>query len=461
MKTVKTIALLFLCFFFYQTSMATHNRAGEISYVQLDEYTIKATIHTTTKASSIPADRDSLQICWGDGNCEYLERTSETLFPNDNKINAYEGEHTYADLGNYILTMTDPNRNGGILNINNPNSDNVQFHLEAMLNLMDNQTTNSSPIMLVPSIDIAQVGQPFMHSPNAYDPDGDSLSYELITPYQDRAEEVPNYLFPNEIVPGPSNNIHLDETTGFLTWDSPQMVGEYNVTMMIKEYRNGQLIGSVIRDMQIQVLEDDNMPPSTDSLVTSYPGLQQSDLISFAIQANDIENKVKITAYGEPLLIENPAVFTAPEDFQTGPVTANFQWNIEANHQRDQAYQMTFKIMDDHNVDNGGIGAVTFQVVQFFVNDITSNNHNIIPLLDFKLFPNPSSDQLFLTIDNSKVQNDIQLSVYDINGKQLLQQSLDQHTSEHQIDVSTFPSGMYHLNMNINGQVIQESFVVK
>jgi len=48
-------------------AQATHNRAGEITYEILDTpdgLTIRATITTYTKASSIAADRDTLDICW-------------------------------------------------------------------------------------------------------------------------------------------------------------------------------------------------------------------------------------------------------------------------------------------------------------------------------------------------------------------------------------------------------------
>ncbi|MBT8218631.1 MAG: hypothetical protein KJP00_02320, partial [Bacteroidia bacterium] len=55
---------------------ATHNRAGEITYVQIGPLTIRATITTYTKASSIQADQDSLELCWGDGTCQQVLRTN-------------------------------------------------------------------------------------------------------------------------------------------------------------------------------------------------------------------------------------------------------------------------------------------------------------------------------------------------------------------------------------------------
>ncbi len=55
---------------------ATHNRAGEISYIQTSELSITATITTWTKASSQDVDRDSLIISWGDGTSSWLVRSN-------------------------------------------------------------------------------------------------------------------------------------------------------------------------------------------------------------------------------------------------------------------------------------------------------------------------------------------------------------------------------------------------
>ena len=68
---------------------ATHNRAGEITYRQLSPLTIEMTITTYTKASSVAADRDSLEVLWGDGSREWVKRNNDlTRFePNDIKIN--------------------------------------------------------------------------------------------------------------------------------------------------------------------------------------------------------------------------------------------------------------------------------------------------------------------------------------------------------------------------------------
>ena len=222
----QTVTLI-LCCFFSHLLMATHNRAGEIIYKQIAPLTIEATIFTYTQTSSIPADRDSLTICWGDGTCETLLRSNGNgeSIENDYKINAYTGVHSYAELGNYILSMTDPNRNGSVLNVNPPNSDQIQFHLQTtftLRNLLLEGGSNQSPTLLIAPIDVGFVRQPFMHTPNAIDLDGDSVAYELVTPLMGNDEIVPNYMPLDQIGAGAENSYTFNEQTGLLVWKNPQ-----------------------------------------------------------------------------------------------------------------------------------------------------------------------------------------------------------------------------------------------
>lgn len=66
---------------------ATHNRAGEITYVQLSDNYVRAIVTTYTKTSSSSADRDTITISWGDGTFSAAGRTNGngTEFPNDIK----------------------------------------------------------------------------------------------------------------------------------------------------------------------------------------------------------------------------------------------------------------------------------------------------------------------------------------------------------------------------------------
>jgi hypothetical protein len=92
---------IFMAFFLLaEKAAATHNRAGEIWLEQIGPLTLRATIITYTKASSIPADRDSLDIDWGDGSpLRKVARTNGNgrgvILNGDIKYNEYVATYTY------------------------------------------------------------------------------------------------------------------------------------------------------------------------------------------------------------------------------------------------------------------------------------------------------------------------------------------------------------------------------
>jgi len=371
-----TLLTVGLFFFGLSDLAATHNRAGEITVEQIDALTIKAMITTYTKASSIQADRDSLTLCWGDGSCDVLVRINgpnaangipagERL-PNDTKVNIYMAFHVYPGIGTFKLSMTDPNRNGQILNVNPPNSDMVEFHLETTYTLLNPQFegSNSTPRLLQPPVDIGCVGETFIHNPNAFDVDGDSLSYHLITPLRGIDEEsgqsiqVPNYLLPRDINPGPDNNHTLDPITGEFIWRAPQRAGEYNIAFIIVEYRQGIPIDTMIRDMQILIEGDcDNKPPEID--VVREICVIAGETLELDVVVTDPDmplQLVDLTARGGPFEVEiSPARLEVAQGYQPQPLRGKFIWNTTCEHISDQEYQVVFRSTDNKEiVDNRG-----------------------------------------------------------------------------------------------------------
>lgn len=361
---------------------ATHNRAGEITYVTntSNSLSITATITTYTKESSVPADRDSLEICWGWENndvlvCEWVQRSNGTGMPlgNDTKKNLYTASHTFPSFGHYVISMTDPNRNGGILNVNFPSSDNVPFHIETTVTILNPQFNgfNNSPILYQPPIDIACVGREFIHNPNAYDQDGDSLSYELTVPLQSVGTLVPNYKDPDQIpnIDPTNNTMSINSVTGDLKWISPQKAGEYNIAIYIIEWRDGSPLDTMIRDMQITVLDCDNDPPVIEDIdeICVIAGT----LVNFEVIANDpnIGQKVRLTALGGPfVLTPSPAQFSPNTNaFETPPVIRNFTWQTTCEHISDQFYSVVFKATDNYILGTDSAGLSTLKTVRIKV----------------------------------------------------------------------------------------------
>lgn len=358
--------------------LATHNRAGEILLKQTGPLTIEATVITYTKTSSTSADRDSVTIDWGDGRRTTVARTnglpSKSGVPrgeelqNDIKKNIYIAVHTYTGFAPYYqVTMTDPNRNAGILNVNPPYSDNVQFSLATTFTFLSQQFQgiNSTPILLQPPVDFGCVGQVFIHNPNAYDIDGDSLFYQLTEPRAAPGIRVPNYIYPNKITSNSSsiNSLTLNEKTGELIWNTPQRPGEYNVTIMVIEFRQGTAIDTTLRDMQIEIRDNcKNVPPSIeggrDICVVA------GTLVEFKITAADSDNspklqKVALTALGGPFATKiSAATFNVPKGYQNDPLTGVFRWQTTCEHVSNQYYNVVFKAVDNFLADTTGLATL-------------------------------------------------------------------------------------------------------
>lgn len=240
------------------SAFATHNHAGEISIEQIGALTIRATVITYTPDRANPADRNALTIHWGDGSNQVVNRTGNgTKFvDSDLKQNVYETTHTFERLGKYTIYMTDPTRNGGILNVNFPNSDLIVFHIQATITLVPigaNGKYNKTPELRRYPIDVATVGYAFRHFPDAIDADGDSLAFRLITPMEGLHRSISNYQLPNLIVPSDSNKISFNQSTGVFEWKNPQRAGLYTIAIQVISYRLGVAIDTIVRDMNIIV----------------------------------------------------------------------------------------------------------------------------------------------------------------------------------------------------------------
>ncbi len=392
---VRSLFVSLLIILFAAPARATHNRAGEIVIEQIGDCTsntVRCMITTYTKTSSVAADRDTLSLCWGDGVCEQVPRANgphlgpgtapngEPL-PNDVKYNIYVAIHTYNGTGSYTVSVTDPNRNGGILNVNAPGSENVQFHIQTSFTLFNGQFQgcNSTPKLLQPPLDYACVGEVFIHNPNAYDPDGDSLSYQLIVPMQAVNTPAPNYVYPQNI-PGNGNCcLSLNEVTGTLRWDSPQVPGEYNVAMIIISWRNGVAIDTTVRDMQILVFKcDQNHAPQIEAIEDVC--VVAGDVVEFQVKATDpdVGDKIKLSALGAPFLLEvSPAdnyenwrpIGNPSADYETQPVIKTFRWQTACEHISDLPYTVVFKAEDDFFLQNvpGSTGLATLKAVRIKV----------------------------------------------------------------------------------------------
>lgn len=258
----------------------------------------------------------------------------------DYKENFYTATHTYSQTGVYTIFMTDPNRNGGVLNVNFPNSDQIKFHIETTVTLLNvgGGMENRSPRVLARPILLGHLGQPFVYAPEAYDPDADSLSFELTVPLQDSGAVVPNYVELTGIDPGPDNQLSFDPYSGKLVWDSPQQVGQYNFAILIWSFRDGVEIGVTILDLEIVIGNFGNTIP-TLSISPAYT-----------------ESHIHCLSVGDTLELSFTAQDEAPGEEATLEFFSGFNKKLEytirfQNTGNDTAFTVVLRDTLDANLD--------------------------------------------------------------------------------------------------------------
>ncbi len=234
---------------------ATHVRGGELRYDYVAAvpggwlYSIE--VHLFLDPSS-PADRPEVILHIGNLTDTVPRTDSVPLGGCPTMIHCiYATTHVFTSFGAYLLTVEDPNRVSGLMNI--PNSVDVSLGLSAELEI-NTFGANSSARFNAPVTDQTYTWSTLVHDPQVTDPDGDSLSFELVTPLGLGLLPIPGYVLP-DIATGPGDFTWIDPATGVFLWDQPNMMGNFQIAIQCTERRlvNGTwtIIGQVTRDMPL------------------------------------------------------------------------------------------------------------------------------------------------------------------------------------------------------------------
>ncbi|MFN5400790.1 MAG: hypothetical protein ACK5AS_01575, partial [Bacteroidota bacterium] len=201
-----------------------------------------------------------------------------------------------------------------------------QIYVEATLNSVV-ALQNSSPTFTVNPVLFICQGQLFNFNQGALDIDGDSLNYELIIPKTSTTTSVtyiPPFNTTNFISSAPAPS--LNPTTGQIAL-TPTTTGQVGIiALLVKEFRNGVLIGSTIRDVQIQIVDCSNQNPvisGVDGSSSYEVEVCAGEEINFQLTATDPDA-------GQLLTLTWNNGIPAPATFTTSgisnPVTGTFNW---------------------------------------------------------------------------------------------------------------------------------------
>jgi len=370
------------------SAYATHNRSGYISYCWLYGNTYHFKIYTYTNFNSTPADRceqtlyidnqDSVLCCRtnGSGACPNggcgVDGV-QIVPPNGSyggvKENIYEGSATL-NPGMHVLTMIDPNRDGGIINLG-PNSQNLTFAIVDTLYIYNiiGVRTNCTPTFANPPIQNACALQPWYYNPGAVDPENDSLVYSMVKPFEDDPQNTPGGVQPIGGAYFPAN-MSVNSITGTLSWlNVPGVQGEYNVALLIKEYRKNPidgkryLVGETVFDIQILVIACAD--PDID--VTAVPNacIEAGQTYSVSVTATTggaAITPLHLSATGLPLTtgVVNPASFSSTSGTTA---TGTFSWTPACGDVHSNPYYVTLQGYDSKSPPNASFTTFNILVV--------------------------------------------------------------------------------------------------
>ena len=365
---ILTLALLAIS----SNANATHNRAGSITYVHLFGTTYEFTVTTCTRSTS-EADRPELVIDYGDGSRDTIERITsltEVLPAYEVQKNYYKGVHTFTGATTYTISVEDPNRNAGVVNIVNSVDKVFCIQTELVISPFIGDPNNSLIIEDCPCPTFGCVNEIFCFNLSAYDPDGDSLSYSLIPCKGEDCLDmaVPEvYRYPPDVGGGV---ISIDPVTGTLCWDAPLIQGVFNVAIKISEWREGIFVGSVIQDLQFNIVVCSHQPP--DISVVPDTCVFVGDNIDISVTATDSEDFVTLFATGAIFnLSDNPASFPETTGFLT--TSSNFTWTPNCNNASETPYSVVLHADDDNNIQLTDIKSFNIKVNIPPVTGLTAN----------------------------------------------------------------------------------------
>ncbi|MEO0875704.1 MAG: T9SS type A sorting domain-containing protein, partial [Bacteroidota bacterium] len=356
----------------------------------------------------------------------------------------YAGEHIYSQAGRYVLSVENPNRLPGILNLNFPNSVSIPVYTETEIEVFANSTRNSTPVLLEPGgVDQAHSGLNYLHLPNAYDHDDDSIAYQLIVPLQGPDDPIPNYF-------GIGDLATIDSEKGIFNFSNAQE-GMYGFAIQINSYRNGVLQDRMIRDITFFNRPINANSPPTISVDTPLEIIQEvniGDTVRFQCTVADSPGQtIRLSATsGLFSYIDAPATFTVEQDIGT------FEWIVRDEHARTQAYPVVIKAEDD--LDE--FAATNFALIRYRVNGgVVRTNEPVVGA--WLVYPNPVSDELFLRAPGVDFPLPITYKIFNTSGQLVAQARLNNWSAR--IDVASLASGTYFLQLETAEQQWTEPFV--
>ncbi len=178
----------------------------------------------------------------------------------------YTGTVTLPPCDSWTISWTKNWRNNAIANLQAPGTQNI--YIEATMNNLVAPCENS-PEFTNLAIPYVCLGYPVSYSYGTFDAEGDSMTYTFIGARTINGAAIP--YVPPFTPTSPISGITLDPQTGLLNF-TLNVAGNWVVVVRVNVYdNNGNLIGTIMRDMQFVAYPCTNEPPDPTTGTISAP----------------------------------------------------------------------------------------------------------------------------------------------------------------------------------------------
>ncbi|MCH8903900.1 MAG: T9SS type A sorting domain-containing protein [Bacteroidetes bacterium] len=382
-----------------QQAYATHCMAMDLTYTCANDSDYTFELHFYRDCGGVPAP-GSVVIDLISSSCGITTTLTLSLISSDevsdlcpaslpssecnggtiNGVEKYTYSATFFDLAfctDWVFSYDLCCRNGEIDNINAAGT--VAEYTEANLD-NSSQECNTSSAFSSNAVPYFCTTQCFTYHNGAYDADGDSLVYSLIASKISAGGTV-SYNSPPMSATYPidtssGGSLSFDPTTGILKV-CPNEAGEYVVTILIEEYRNGVKIADNMQDLQFIVRACTQDQPTLGNITNLSASATLNDSISVTVCPGDslsfevIGSDVDVS--DDVILTTNLALAIPGASWSTSgtnPATGYFTWVPSGN---DTGWHFFTVKAEDEACEQNGTAYNTF-IIKVLTGTVASND---------------------------------------------------------------------------------------
>lgn len=348
--------------------------------------------------------------------------SSKVISPNYAEEYFYSSLHSFIDLNDeYLIKVFTCCRNANILNLGGPSSGSLTFTVAAQFLPSFQNSPNSSPRFLLAPDPFALLNQPYVHGPFAFDPDGDSLTFRMDTTktlLSANLSVVQPFIYLYQVN---NSSYSFDSQTGTFSW-LPNTLGAYQLTYTVDEWRNGQKIGSVTRDVQISVVNNsfNTTPPSIFLGGNQLSGFSLPQMNAYAgsvfnltIAINDPDPTSKSFRFTGPIFQgSNPAMVTTTNT--SVGISASINWTPNASMVSSTPHMMHIRYLEAtplYTFSRDIPVMVTVLPAVAGLDGLESNSKNVYAFIN-----EAGQVQLNFTLSET---SDLSIYAYDVQGRKL------------------------------------------